>query len=66
MEKTTRYMVVYTTARVCTRVFVYGSGLSVAIKGAKWINRVAKAHRLIDKSSESITENLFDSLSEIE
>ena len=59
-------MVIYTTARVCTRVFVYGSGLAIAAKGAKWINRVAKAHRLIDKSPESITENLFDSLSEID
>ena len=66
MEKTTRYIAVYTTARVCTRVFVYGTGLSVVVKGAKWINRAAKAHRLIDKSPESITENLFDSLSDIE
>ena len=66
MEKTTRYIVVYTTARICTRVFVYGTSISVAVKGAKWVNRVAKAHRLIDKSTESITENLFDSLSEID
>lgn len=66
MEKTTRYAVVYTTARICTRVFVCCSGLSVAVKGAKWLNRVAKAHKLIDKSPESITENLFDSLSDIE
>ena len=56
---------VYTTARICTRVFVYGTGLSVAVRGAKWVNRVAKAHRLINKSPKSITENLFDSLSEI-
>ncbi len=66
MERTTRYIAVYTTARICTRVLVYCSGLSVAVKGARWVNRVAKAHRLIDKSPESITENLFDSLSEIE
>ncbi len=45
---------------------MYGTGISVAVKGAKWVNRVAKAHRLIDKSPEGITENLFDSLSEIE
>ena len=58
MEKSTRYIAVYTTAWICIRVLVYGTGLSVAVKGAKWVNRVAKAH--------SITENLFDSLSEIE
>ena len=40
MEKTTRYIAVYTTARICTRVLVYGSGLAVAVKGAKWVNRV--------------------------
>ena len=66
MEKSTRYIAVYTTAWICIRVLVYGTGLSVAVKGAKWVNRVAKAHRLIDKSPESITENLFESLSEIE
>jgi hypothetical protein len=66
MTKTTRYVLVYTTARICTRVFVYSTGLSVAVKGAKWVNRVAKTHRLVDKSPESITENLFDSLSNIE
>ena len=66
MKKSTRYIAVYTTARICTRVLVYGSGLSVAVKSAKWVNRVAKAHKLINKSPESITENLFDSLSEID
>ena len=66
MEKTTRYIAIYTNARWCTRVLVYGSGLSGAVKGAKWVNRVAKAHRLIDKSPENISKNLFDSLSEIE
>lgn len=66
MEKTTKYIAVYNTARICTRVFVDGTGLSVAVKGAKWVNLVAKAYRLIDKSPESIPENLFDSLSEIE
>lgn len=66
MERTARYITIYTTARIVIRFFVYSSGLSVAVKGAKWVNRVAKAHRLIDKSPESITENLFESLSEID
>ena len=66
MTKTTRYIVFYTTARICTGVFVYGSGLAFAVKGAKWVNVVAKAHRLVNKSPEAITKNLFDSLSEIE
>lgn len=66
MTKTTRYLIVYTTARICTRVFVYGSGFAVAVKGAKQVTGVAKAHKFVNKSPESITENLFDSLSSIE
>ena len=35
MEKATRYTVVYTIAWICIRVFVYSTGISVAVKGAK-------------------------------
>ena len=66
MTKTTIYLVVYTTARISTRVFVYRSGFAVAVKVAKWVHGVAKAQKLVNKSPESITENLFDSLSFIE
>lgn len=48
MTKTTRYIVVSSTARISTRVFVYG----MYGKGAKWVNRVAKADRLVNKSPQ--------------
>lgn len=66
MEKTTRYLVIYGTARIVTRIVVVGSGIQTTVKAAKWVSRVAKAHKLADKSPEAITENVFDCLSEID